>query len=448
MRSRFFRTEGFRLTAIYATIFSVSMLALGISALTITEAALRDQIVQYSQATIAAMREGYKKEGAAEAQEVALQLLAEAGAADFLLLQQDGRKIAGNMPATAQREGLQEIPNPRTAGNHILGVGTLVAPGLYAFSGRDLSFVQAVRTRILNIFLWLFAGTIILAVLGGLLVSRSFLARTDAIARTCRAIMRGDMKQRIPVRGSKDVLDDLALTINEMLGRIVTLMDNLRQVSSDIAHDLRTPLTHLQHRLERARTEARTPEEIAAALDGATAAANDLLALFAAILRIAQVEGGARRAGFCMTDLSAVLRKLHEVYGAVSEDAGHILELEATPPFLIQGDPELLFQLFANLVENAIMHTPSGTKIRIDLQVGPKHAVVRVIDNGPGVPTAERPKLFLRFYRLEASRSKPGHGLGLALVAAIADLHGGNVVVEDMGEMRGMCVRVSLPASS
>jgi signal transduction histidine kinase len=262
-----------------------------------------------------------------------------------------------------------------------------------------------------------------LGIAGGVLVSRGFLSRTDAIARTCRAIMAGNLATRIPVRGTQDELDRLSQTINAMLDRIAGLMENVRQVTNDIAHDLRTPVTHLRHRLEHARLHARERADYDKALEAALATSDEILALFAALLRIAQIEGGARRAGFAMVDLADLLSHLRDMFGPVADDAKHLLVLKPSGPVTIRGDRELLVQLFSNLIENAIVHTPPGTRIEIALETAENFTRISVSDDGPGVPPEEHAQLFRPLYRREASRSQPGHGLGLALVQAIADLH-------------------------
>ncbi len=442
---RALHTESFRLAAIYTAVFALCIAVIGISVLAVTEQALRDQIVQYSRADVAAIHDSYRKAGQHEARELTEQRLVAAGHTDFLLLQQDGKPIAGNLAAQPERLGVIEMPSPRIPGHVILGVGDRTGPGLYAFSGSDLISVTTVRARIVGLLAWLFAGALLLAALSGALVSRSFVARMDAIARTCRAIMAGNLSDRIPLRGSQDELDRLAAIINAMLDRIAALMDNLRQVSGDVAHDLRTPLSHLRQRLERARTQSHSPDEYAVALDGAIAASDEMLSLFAALLRISQIEGGARRAGFAPVDLAALLKRLREVYGAVAEDAGHRLTVAETAPLTILGDAELLFQMLANLVENAIVHTPPGTTIDVTLEPAPGGIRLAVQDDGPGVPEAARQKIFQRFFRLDASRSTPGHGLGLALVAAVAELHGGSATVASAQPSgRGMQVAVTL----
>lgn len=441
MRIRFLQTEGFRLSAIYAAAFALSVLVMGGAVIAVTNGALRDQLVQSSRADIAAMAQGYATEGIPEAKEVMEQLMAAPGASDFFLLQKGRIRIAGNLPAMAPVTGTTTLPGsgPR---HEILGVGAYLAPGIYVFSGSDLHRLHAAQDHLVRILLWLFVAALLLAILGGALVSRSFLRRTDAMARACRAIMDGDLKARIPVRGTQDELDRLAGTINEMLGRIAALMENLRQVTNDIAHDLRTPVTHLRHRLERARSECATQEDYAQALEAAIAKSDEILALFAALLRIAQIEGGARRAGFASLELGNLLDHLRELFGAVAEEAGDRLEVEVRAPASIKGDRELLIQLLSNLIENAILHTSSGTCIVLSLSRSGDRAAVTVSDNGPGVPREERSKLFQRLYRREASRGRPGYGLGLSLAAAICELHGGTMEILDVP---GFSVVVSFP---
>jgi signal transduction histidine kinase len=444
VQTRFLRTEFFRLSALYAGIFSISILALGGFVLVITDQALRDQIVQFSTSDIAAVRNGYSNEGVREAREIVHQLMAGPVSSDFYLLQQDGKPIAGNMPAMPERTGTVEIPASAATGKHqVLGVGAFLAPGLYIFTGSDTARLHAVQSHILHVMLSLFVCAMLLAVAGGLLVSWSFLRRTDAMARACRDIMDGDLKLRIPVRGTKDQLDRLAEAINEMLSRIGQLMDNLSQVSNDIAHDLRTPVTHLRHRLERARAECRTPEEYATALETAITKADEILGLFAALLRIAQIEGGERRSAFTNLDLGALVEQMHEIFDPVAEEAGHSLHLTSAPGLVIRGDRQLLTQLFSNLIENAIVHTPSGTRITLSSLSAGGQAVAQVSDDGPGVPAEEHERLFRRLYRREASRTQPGYGLGLALASAIADLHGARIRIVREGP--GMRVEVSFP---
>jgi len=446
VRIRFLRTEGFRLSALYAGVFALSVVILGAFVLVITNQALRDQIVTFSSTDIAAIRNGYGSEGDFEAIEVVHQLMAGPANSGFYLLQRDGKVLAGNLPAMSPRTGTIEFSVSVAGGSReMLGVGEFVAPGLYVFSGSDKARLRAVEAHILDVMLVLFAVALLIAVAGGTLVSRSFLRRTDAMAKACRDIMQGDLKLRIPVRGTRDELDRLAEAINEMLSRISALMENLSQVSNDIAHDLRTPVTHLRHRLERARADCRTAEDYGVALEAAIAKADEILGLFTALLRIAQIEGGERRAAFAPLELGAVLAQMRELFEPVAEEAGDTLQLTAAGQTIIRGDRQLLVQLFSNLIENAIVHTPRGTRILLSLLRADGRAVARVSDDGPGVPREEHERLFRRLYRREASRAQPGYGLGLSLVAAIAELHGAVIRLVDGP---GLAVEISFPLAA
>lgn len=446
MRIRLFHTEGFRIAAIFVAIFAISAAILAIATLAVVDQELRSQIVQFANADIGSVKDGYRTGGEKEAREVVGQRMASPGASDFFLLQRNGsEKLEGNLAPMPAWTGVLDLPNPYASGRAILGVGAFVAPGLYIFVGSDLRATQMARRRILRTLAWVFAGALALALLGGMIVSRSFLRRTDEIVTTCRAIMAGNLASRIPVRGTEDELDRLSETINAMLDRIAALMDNLKQITSDIAHDLRTPVTHLRHRLERARDQSSKVEDYDQALEAAIATSDDILALFSALLRIAQIEGGARRANFAPLDLASLLARLGDVFGPVAEDARHHLSLPLGEPVTILGDRELLTQAFSNLIENAILHTPDNTIVTVSLTREDSEAVVTISDDGPGVPPDEHPKLFQRFYRLEASRTRPGYGLGLALVAAIAELHGASITLGSQTG-RGFSISLRFPA--
>jgi signal transduction histidine kinase len=210
-------------------------------------------------------------------------------------------------------------------------------------------------------------------------------------------------------------------------------MESLRQVSNDIAHDLRTPLAHLRYRLERVREEACSPGDYALAVEAAISDCDELLAMFAALLRISQLEAGARQAGMQAVDLGEVLEQIAGLYEPVMDDTGHPFDVTLAHNLRLSGDPQLLTRLFGNLLDNAIRHTPSGARISLQAGWGEHGVNVSVADEGPGIPEEERAKVFRRFYRREQSRTTPGSGLGLSLVAAIAELHGAAVSLEDNG---------------
>jgi signal transduction histidine kinase len=445
VKNRFLHTEAFRLSAILAAIFALSSAVLITSVLYIVEDQFRDQIIMSAKSDISAIRSAYKLDGPAGAQAIIAKHVATRGVTEFFLLQnKNGTRLAGNLAPMPPTTGNFRVPYPGKGDEHVvLGVGAFVTPDLYVFSGADLYRWGVARRRSLHAIAWILAGALALTAIGGFAVGRRFLGRADAIARACRAIMDGNLKARLPTRHTRDELDRIVENINEMLDRIVALMENLRQVTNDVAHDLRTPLTHLRHQLEWARDNQALTADYEQTLDAAINTADEILALFSALLRIAQIEGGARRSAFTEFDLNQPLRQVLDAYGPVAEDSGHILTANLTQDVIVRGDPELLTQLFSNLLENAIVHTPAGTRVTCTLSASNGSAVVRVSDDGPGVPPEEHAKLFQRLYRREDSRTTPGNGLGLALVAAIADLHAADVAIKG-NDSSGLCVQVTL----
>jgi len=309
--------------------------------------------------------------------------------------------------------------------------------------GDSLEPLEEIEREVLQAFGWTFGATLIVALGGGLLLSLGFLRQVDAVSRTAEAIIDGDLTRRVPLRGVDDDFDRLAMTLNRMLDRIGALMDSLRQVSNDIAHDMRTPLARLRQRLELARTGSSTVEEYARAVDAAIAETDSILATFAALLGIAQIEAGTRRSRFDDVDLAAVVRLVVETFGPSAEEEGKVLLTGKITPATIRGDRELLTQMLVNLVENAMRHTGPGTKIVVDVTHSAKGAVLSVADNGPGLPAGEHQRVFRRFYRTDASRHSPGSGIGLAIVKAVAELHDASATLTD--NMPGLRAEIRFP---
>lgn len=314
-----------------------------------------------------------------------------------------------------------------------MGFGLTLSDGSFLLVAQDANRLADMQHAIVRAFAWAGGLTVLLAIVGGVWLGSTFLRRIDTITRTSRAIMEGDLSARIPMRGTHDEFDQLVTSLNDMLARIQQLMDGLRQVSSDIAHDLRTPLGRLRQHLENARDRAKTAADFDAATEAAIVEADGLLDTFSALLRIAQVEAGAQRRGFTALDLSALAQSIGEAYQPSAEDSQHKLLLDVEDGVSLTGDRQLLAQLISNLVENALHHTPAGTTVTLGLRKRGASFDIEVADDGPGIPEADRDKVFDRFYRLDRSRSTAGSGLGLALVKAIAGLHGLSVRLEDRG---------------
>jgi signal transduction histidine kinase len=447
--TRLVGSESFRLTAIFTAVIAVAMLVLMGLTYAITHQALQTELFSAIDRDIAAIKSGYRSQGISEAKEVITQHLYHSASSDFLLLETvSGKKLAGNLPAMTPRLGrffLHQPPQSAERGlrtHHILGVGLMLTPGLYLFDGRDLDLVHDAEEDELAAFLWVLMVSLVLATGGGLVLSHLFLARMDEISETCRAIMAGRFADRVPERGKGDELGRLVRTINAMLDRISGLMENVEQISSDIAHDMRAPLTHLHHHLERALNEARSDEQYRSAIEQALSETERLLATFHALLKIGQLEETITLDSLPRLDLSHLLEEMTDIYRPVAEDSGHILAARVAPGLWVHGDRTLLAQLIANLIENARAHTPAGTHITLGAEATETGVVMTVGDTGPGIPKAERERVFRRFYRLERSRTTPGTGLGLPLVAAIVRYHSGSIALDDNAP--GLIVRIQL----
>lgn len=286
--------------------------------------------------------------------------------------------------------------------------------------------------------------TIIMGAIGGAVVAGRGLRDMEAINRSVQSIMQGDLAQRISLKSSRGDFRKLIITFNRMLDRIQMLMEGVRQVSDNIAHDLRTPLTRLRNHLTSLQelvTDDKQKNTVQALLDEA----DSLLATFNALLRITQVESGNRRAGFRELDVSVILHDVIELYEPLAAEKNLEIQAHLASTLPLSGDRDLLFQAFANLFDNAIKYTPEGGSISVSAQVRDAKVWVDVADNGWGIPAADRDKVFRRFYRVESSRSlQPGNGLGLSLVNAVVNLHSGSITLAD--NHPGLAVTVCLPA--
>ncbi|WP_288935670.1 ATP-binding protein [uncultured Sphingomonas sp.] len=364
----------------------------------------------------------------------------------YLLQDAAGRRLAGDLPASAARNGsgyvlhYAESASDRS-GERMVARRTNLPGGLVLVVATDSFDVQDLRDQLGRFTLISGLAIAALAVLGGFLVGGAFLKRLNGVNLAIERIIAGDRSERLPMIGFGPEFDDLAFNLNRMLDRNAAAMEALRQVSTDIAHDLRTPLTRLHQRLERMLATGGDRVGIEEALTQTDA----LLTTFQALLRIGTLEGGVGRQRFTTVDLSEVMDRVCQAYVPVVEDAGQTLTAEHLPDVSVLGDAELLAQLVTNLIENAIVHTPPGTRIVSRLRLVDGTPVAEICDDGPGIPAEEREKVFRRFYRRDASRSTDGAGLGLALVSAVSALHQAACSIPDADG--GLCVRIEFPPS-
>lgn len=363
----------------------------------------------------------------------------------YLLVDARGQRLAGRLDMPLPASGYSDVAF-RDAAEGTDGGRALSTPlsgGARLVVVADSEPVEAFDELLIQIFAVAFGAAILVGALGGWLLSAVIGRRVAGISKAAEAIIDGDLSRRMPFDGSNDVFDRQAVTLNHMLDRISQLMANLRQVTNDVAHDLRTPLSRLRNRLEDAARPGRDTEIVRREIEQSVADAEGLLELFAALLRISQIEAGARRAAFEWLDLGRLVCDVVEAFAPAVEDSGRRLLVQVDAPHVVHGDRELLTQMVVNLVENAARHTPRGTIVTVALADQSGSAMLSVVDDGPGIGDADPALLVRRFTRLDASRSSEGHGLGLALVDAVAHLHDATLML--LNNAPGLRVQVAFP---
>ena len=361
----------------------------------------------------------------------------------YLLQDQTGRVLAGNIAEVVLPAGLSTVPAAR------LGVPTDYPYRMFAGSAGPYTLTVGLTNAdlvdleeiVLGAFGWasLFAFLVTIASSVALAV-RVQKRLTDSEAAVFR-LAQGDLTARLPISTRGDDLDRISQAINASLARLAALVEAMRQVSTDIAHDLRTPLYRLRIHIEEAARKAASGSDVGDDLAAAIAQSEAIDQTFAALLRIAQIEAGARREKFAPVDLTALLANVVDIYSDVADDAGQTLRCFSAAPAWVMGDRELLTQLFANLIENAIRHCPATTAITCTVRGLGACVTALVSDDGPGIPAADHDKVLRRLHRLEKSRTSEGSGLGLALVKAVADLHSATLTLKDA--QPGLCVEVA-----
>ena len=446
--AKLFRATAFRLTLVYLLVFALfAAFLLGYFALN-TRRLITEEITSTVDAEIAGLSEQYNQGGIRRLVFVIETRSRRPGSSLYLVTTPSGEGLAGNIgslvPGVLAKPGWMEtvyrrLEEPETAEHRAL-VRVLQLPGgFHLLVGRDLEERERLFDIIANAGRWSLAIVMILGIAGGVFVSRRVLNRVDAMTHTAQTIMAGDLSGRLPIAGSGDELDRLASNLNAMLERIEALMRGLKEVSDNVAHDLRTPLTRLRNHAEEALRTAKDEAGYRGALEATIEESDGLIRTFNALLMIARAESGEAREGMSEFDAAEVAHDVSELYEPLADDKGLALRVETTSA-PVKGNRELVSQALANLVDNAIKYAaepgPNGangavSEIVVTAGAEGDRIKLAVRDGGPGIPASDRAHVVERFVRLEQSRTKPGSGLGLSLAAAVARLHGGELKLED-----------------
>jgi signal transduction histidine kinase len=464
--TRLLGSTPFRLTLAYMGAFLAAAVLIFIYVAWQANVLLASKAVEALDAETASLRLQFALGGTDRLAEVIGKRASEPGAGLYLLLDAEGKRLAGNLarrPDALDSQGkMFSYAGAGGGGNERLAIGRAlpVPDGLTLVVARDIEDQHRFAASISRLALWSLGLLSALGLGAGILISRSLVTRIDAVTETSRQIMAGDLSRRIPLSGSGDEIDRLADGLNAMLVRIEELMEALREVSDNIAHDLKTPLNRLRNRAEAA---LRSTEGAAAYREGLAKTieeADELIKTFNALLLIARLEAGAAAESMAPVDFAAVVGDIAELYEPAAEEAGLRLAVAAEPGLRAVANRELVSQAVANLVDNAIKYSaaagmPAGAGAapapsaasppRIDIAVARAgdSVEIAVADEGPGIAAEDRKRALERFVRLEKSRSRPGAGLGLSLVAAVARMHGGSVRLEDNAP--GLRVVLSIP---
>jgi signal transduction histidine kinase len=432
-----FRSAGFRFGAIYALLLAISATALALFLWWATAGLLDRQTEAAINADAQGLAERWADGGLPGLVVTIEDRLAQNIDDDaiYLLVDPNMKRIAGNLttwpPSVTEVGPWYGLPVMRAGMRSLANVQRYELPGgFHLLIGRDVQVRAQLRALLTDALLWAVGVVLLMATVGALVVRNLFRRTLANVSATAVAIAGGDFAQRVKLTGRGDEFDQVAEVINDMLDRIGRLMDGVRQVSNAIAHDLRTPITRARTRLEDAALHAETPDDLRAAIERATVDLDGIVAVFQALLRIAEIEAGSRRSSFARVDLAPLLGEIADLYGALAEDRGIVLTLETPAAVPAYGDKAMIQQAIANLMDNAVKFSPEGGGVRLSASVSTM-VFVAVSDQGPGIEVGERDRATDRFYRGESARSTPGSGLGLSLVLAVAHLHGGELHLED-----------------
>jgi signal transduction histidine kinase len=459
----FFRTTAFKLTLVYVVVFALfAAFLLGYFAWN-TRRLITEQITQTVDAEITGLNEQYRLGGIRRLVFVVDARARRPGSSLYLVTTAAGEGLAGNISSLAtgvlEKPGWTETAYRRLddlegAGHRALVRVFQLPGGFRLLVGRDLEERDRLHDIVLAAGRWSLAAIVVLGLAGGFFVTRRVLKRVDAMTDTTRTIMDGDLTGRLPIAGTGDELDRLASNLNTMLERIEALMYGLKEVSDNIAHDLKTPLTRLRNRCEEALRLAEDESQYRQALESTIEESDALIRTFNALLMIARAESGQARDGMTEFDAAEIARGVGELYEPLADEKGIQLKVDAPTAAPVHGNRELISQALANLVDNAIKYgapdgapaNGAGAEIVVKAVGEGDRILLAVADGGHGIPEADRSRAVERFVRLEQSRSKPGSGLGLSLASAVARLHGGELKLED--NHPGLKTVISLPRAA
>ena len=450
------RTTVFKLSLVYLVVFAIGaglvLMRVGMNVKDLFD----DQIDQTVEAEIAGLSEQYRQGGIRRLVETVERRANQPGSSLYLVTTFAGERITGNVAqlpvGVLERPGLIETRYARTDGvvaeHRALARIFLLPGGFRLLVGRDLEDREALRGLMLRALFTSLGWLVLIGTAGGIFVAMRVLRRVDAMSASAQTIMSGDLSQRLPRTGSGDELDRLATSLNAMLERIGELMKGLQEVSDNIAHDLKTPITRLRNGVDEALRMAQSTDDYRACLEKVVEESEGLIRVFNALLMIARLESGAAQEAMQDFDVAQVARDVAELYDAVAEDQGVMLTLDVDAPLMMRGGRELIGQALANLVDNAIKYgqpSEDGAQALVNIsarRMGDRIELA-VADRGPGIAAQDRARVLERFVRLEGSRSRPGSGLGLSLACAVARLHHGALRLDD--NEPGLRVTIDLP---
>lgn len=460
-RIKLFKTTAFRLSLLFAILYSLLMAGASGFIYWASTSYIDHDIDVELQAEANGLVHLFATQGL-DSLQLALQQRAEYGprfSHQYLLLGPKGREIGGNLqtwPTAAAHEGWHTFAIPRRPGSaddddgdvgpEYVRVRTVaLGTGYRLLVGESLDAEREVKEHIFGVVAGAIGVSVIIAMGLGMLMGRSVLSRIDAVSQTAGDIMAGDLSRRLPVSARRDEFDELSTHLNTMLERIEQLLFAMRQVTDNVAHDLRGPLNRIRNQLEVTLLEPRSAEDYRSVIEATIQEADGLIKTFNALLSIAQAEAGVRRNSWHEVNLSALGSDLAELYGAVAEEQDLQFVVDLAADLRVEGNRDLLAQAVSNLLDNAMKYTPPSGRVSLRIARHAGAVQIEVADSGPGIAPEDRERVMQRFVRLDPARSTPGNGLGLSLVRAVAHLHGAVIELDD--NKPGLIARIVFAAN-